>query len=401
MSHIWRNEYPVLVTEAHTLGSIAIIRSLGRAGYPVHACSEHPNALGFYSRFAEASVVCPTYQDPAFCCWLRRYIQDHRIRAIIPSEGFLLAVRRSFSEFSPLLPYSSSESVVYAAMSKSDQMAAFTEGPLSEAASKHLPPFVLLQGAQNSVGARALNGLKPPLFIKVDGCHARDVEDSAVYSVSTVEQSQELLQRLSPRFNKVLVEGHVAGRGAGVFVLLWNGQPLAEFMHLRLHEVPHTGGVSSYRKSWWHQAMHDDALVKLKAMEWQGVAMMEYRWDSRTDDFHFVEMNGRFWGSLHLALFAGVDFPAMLLDAFHDHRPSPVLGARNESRCRYTFPRDFMYVWSRWKDKKLGWSAKFGSALEFLFLALNPKVHSDLWFPGDRMLYWRQLWRFFRELFQS
>jgi len=66
--------------------------------------------------------------------------------------------------------------------------------------------------------------------------------------------------------------------------------------------------------------MCDDALAKIKAMKWQGVGMMEYRWDPTTDQFYFLEMNGRFWGSLHLALFAGVDFPALLLDAFHAHR---------------------------------------------------------------------------------
>src|ERR1700757_2966158 len=117
-----RLEFPVLVAEAHSLGSIAVIRSLGRAGYFVHACSHRADALGFYSRFTHTWVVCPAYHDPTFLDWLRRYIRQHRIRAIIPSEDLLLAVRTSFSEFSPLLPYSSSESVVYAAMSKADQV---------------------------------------------------------------------------------------------------------------------------------------------------------------------------------------------------------------------------------------------------------------------------------------
>ena len=35
----WRRELPVLVPEAETLGAIGVIRSLGRAGYPVHACA--------------------------------------------------------------------------------------------------------------------------------------------------------------------------------------------------------------------------------------------------------------------------------------------------------------------------------------------------------------------------
>lgn len=401
MSQTWRRNSPVLVTEAHTLGSLAIIRSLGRAGYPVHACSRNPDAMGFFSSFSNTRVLCPDYWCPEFLGWLRQYIREHRIRVMIPSEDFLLAIRNSYSEFSPLLPLSSSAAVVYSGMSKADQFEAFTKGPLSAMTQEHLPPFRLLKESNGALGSETLEGLGLPLYIKVDGCHASARRDSRVHMASSVSQALELLQDQIPQFKKILIEGHVPGRGAGVFFLLWRGQLLAEFMHLRLHEVPRTGGVSSYRKSWWHQAIRDDAFAKLRAMAWQGVAMMEYRWDPETDQFHFLEMNGRFWGSLHLALHAGVDFPTLLLDAFHGHPPSPVTGPSGQACCRYTFPRDLMYVWSTWKDSGLGWCAKLGSALEFFLLGLDPRVRSDLWFPGDRMLYWRQVGRFLKEAVQS
>lgn len=395
----WRSTYPVLVTDAHTLGSLAVIRSLGRAGYPVSACSERPDALGFVSTYCDAHVVCPSYASPNFLDWLKRYIHQNGIRAIIPSEGFLLRIRPNLKEFSPLLPFPSSESILYAAMSKSDQFAALTQNPLSASTRHHLPPFLLLQKEDELPAVDAFQSLGVPLYIKVDGCYSRSGEGgSVVHKIPTASEARQVSQRLIKEFSKVLVQGHVSGQGAGAFFLIRDGRPLAEFMHLRLHEVPHTGGVSSYRKSWWHQAMRDDALEKIQAMSWQGVGMMEYRWDPQTDQFYFLEMNGRFWGSLHLALFAGVDFPALLLDAFHGRPPNPVLGPSKEIACRYTFPRELMYVWSRWKDSQLGWPSKLGSAIEFFLLSLDPRVHSDLLFPRDRMLYWRQLVRAFREL---
>jgi len=397
MNPSWRLEFPVLVAEAHSLGSIGVIRSLGRAGYPVHACSHRADALGLCSRSAHTRIVCPPYHDPTFLDWIRRYIQQHRIRAIIPSEGLLLAIRTSFSEFAPLLPYPSSESVVYAAMSKADQMETYFHKPMVSIAQNHIPPFILLRETDEPPRAETLEALGLPLYIKVDGCHSRGHEGSAVYPVRSAGEALESLKGLSRTYKKILIEGHVPGRGAGVFFLHWRGRLLAEFMHLRVHEVPHTGGVSSYRRSWWHQGMRDDGLAKLQAMDWEGVAMMEYRWNPSTDDFWFLEMNGRFWGSLHLALFAGVDFPTLLLDAFHGHAQSSVTRSRTTTRCRYTFPRDFMYVWSVWKDRRLGWAVKLAAALKFFWLGLDPRVYSDLWFPSDRTLYWRQLGRFFRE----
>jgi predicted ATP-grasp superfamily ATP-dependent carboligase len=42
---------------------------------------------------------------------------------------------------------------------------------------------------------------------------------------------------------------------------------------------------------------------------WHGVAMAEYKEDRRTGRPVLMEVNGRFWGSMQLAVDAGVDFP--------------------------------------------------------------------------------------------
>jgi hypothetical protein len=174
------------------------------------------------------------------------------------------------------------------------------------------------------------------------------------------------------------------------------GEPIAHFMHLREHEVPHSGGASSLRRSWWHAGIHADALAKLRALHWEGVAMMEYRWESDSDTFYFIEMNPRFWGSLHLALYSGVDFPRLLLDAFHG-RPSPPLAEYPLGiRCRWTFPKEPQYVWSCLKDPELSWRARLWPILEFGLLSLDPRIRADLLFPGDRQLYWESVKRFFR-----
>ena len=89
-----------------------------------------------------------------------------------------------------------------------------------------------------------------------------------------------------------------------------NGHPRARFAHRRIHEVPHTGGVSSFRESVRLPDIEAHALSVLRRIGWNGVAMLEYRRDARTGDFRLLELNARFWGSLHLALAAGVDFPA-------------------------------------------------------------------------------------------
>ena len=114
----------------------------------------------------------------------------------------------------------------------------------------------------------------------------------------------------------VLLQERVVGPGIGVFLLRWNGRTIAQFSHRRLREKPPSGGVSVYRES---IAMDPELLARterlLDAFHWQGVAMVEYKLDERSGTPYIMEINGRLWGSLQLAVDSGVNFPAILVEA--------------------------------------------------------------------------------------
>jgi hypothetical protein len=313
----------------------------------------------------------------------------------VPSEGFLVAIRSDFKEFSHLLPLSTDAELVYSAMSKFWLFERLLASG-SHAATAHLPPCLLIRSSDGIPPAQTLNELPAPLFIKVDAVHSNVGDDSRTIKAETAEQAQSLLVSLQGRFDRVLVQGFVPGRGIGAFCLFWDDEVLARFMHLRLHEVPHTGGASSYRASWYDPKIMADAEVKLSHVRWTGVAMMEYRWNPSDGSFALMEMNARFWGSLHLALYAHVDFPRLLLDAFHGNAQHAEPYHWPTARCRYTFPKEVQYVWSRLKDSELSVGERLWSCIEFFTLAADPRVRSDLLFPGDRRLYVIQLRRFLR-----
>lgn len=110
-----------------------------------------------------------------------------------------------------------------------------------------------------------------------------------------------------------LIQEYVAGRGVGVELCINKGEIAAAFQHERVHELPISGGPSVYRKS---VPLTPDLLERsgelLRAMEWDGVAMVEFRKDPASTRSVLMEVNGRFWGSLPLAVKAGVNFPYIL-----------------------------------------------------------------------------------------
>ena len=73
----------------------------------------------------------------------------------------------------------------------------------------------------------------------------------------------------------------------------------------------------------------------LRSLGWQGVAMVEFKRDSRDGSLRLMEINGRFWGSLQLAIDAGVDFPAILVDLVGGKRPPQRPAYRTGVRTRW------------------------------------------------------------------
>jgi predicted ATP-grasp superfamily ATP-dependent carboligase len=95
-----------------------------------------------------------------------------------------------------------------------------------------------------------------------------------------------------------------------VFVLCDRGRVRTAFAHRRLREKPPSGGVSVLCESVAPDPhLIEQAATLLGPLRWHGVAMLEYKQDRRTGQPFLLEVNGRFWGSLQLAVDAGVDFP--------------------------------------------------------------------------------------------
>lgn len=113
----------------------------------------------------------------------------------------------------------------------------------------------------------------------------------------------------------LLIQTRIDGPGMGIFMLRWGGEVLATFAHRRIREKPPSGGVSVLCES---ISASSDLISKstalLAALDWNGVAMVEYKQDSRTGQPYLMEINPRFWGSLQLAIDAGIDFPRYLVD---------------------------------------------------------------------------------------
>jgi predicted ATP-grasp superfamily ATP-dependent carboligase len=162
-----------------------------------------------------------------------------------------------------------------------------------------------------------------------------------------------------------LIQQCVSGTGQGVFALYDHGKALAFFAHRRLREKPPRGGVSVLSESIpVDPILLGHARALLDAVGWHGIAMVEFKvGDDGTP--YLMEINTRFWGSLQLAIDAGVDFPYLLYQLACGQRPSPVTGYQNGRRLRWLLgDLDSLYLTVR--DRKVGIGDKLKAMLRFL-----------------------------------
>jgi predicted ATP-grasp superfamily ATP-dependent carboligase len=98
--------------------------------------------------------------------------------------------------------------------------------------------------------------------------------------------------------------------------------------------------------------------------------MVEYRKQPGSPAV-FMEVNGRFWHSLPLACYAGVDFPALLARMAEGGDIEPNVGYRSGVRCRWLLG-DARHLAEVWKGPPAGYRGDYPGKLSTLRDVLTP-----------------------------
>ena len=328
---------PILVTDGEQRAALAVVRSLGRAGHACWVVSSRQRSLAGASRFARGTAVVP---DPlanpaAFRDQVAAIVTERRIEVVIPiADPSLLALLEAPERLAPaVIPFPDLATVRGVA----DKLR------VAEAAGRCgiAVPAQVVAANRSEVEGAAGSRIAWPLVIKPVRSVAGDAGHRIKVGVRLVESPQQLaaaLDALPEAAYPVLLQERIYGPGVGIFLLIWRGQTRAIFAHRRLREKPPAGGVSVYRES----IAADPDLVRrsralLDTFGWEGVAMVEYKLDQRTGQPYLMEINGRFWGSLQLAIDAGVDFPRLLVNLAQGGDPGPPPAYRAGVRSRWSW----------------------------------------------------------------
>ena len=328
----------VLVTDGHWRKTLALVRSLGRKGIDVTVGERTYLNTSFFSKYCSRRIVYPSprrYPDQ-FIDFITKEIKLNHYECLYPMEEetlLLLAQHRSeISRYTHLLiPDSQKIEFVrdkgnllrFAEAQGIPTPKTFYEPPTSA-----LPPWGGGEGEGYVIKPRISSGS---------------------FGIAYVRKREDLIplyQKVHTQYPFPLVQEWIPDGGGtfGVSALFDDGSDVkAAFIHKKLRMYPIQGGPSTLREGVEHLQIMELGLSLLKSLNWTGVAMAEFKVDPRDGIPKLMEVNPRFWGSLHLAIISGVDFPYLVLKMARGESFDPVISYTIGKRCRWLLFGDILH----------------------------------------------------------
>ena len=329
----------VLVTNASSPKSLVITRSLGRKGVEVTTADSERFSPTFFSKYSKHHFLYahPEKSPNDFVNTIQNYLKKKKIDVLMPVNSTeTILISKNKDKFRPYtkVPFEDFHKMMQV-HDKNKVMRIVSELGIRAPKTYTIENTADLQKISKTI--------EYPVVIKLRNATS-SVGVSYAYSASEfISKYQQTIQKyVLTSSDYPIVQEYIPGTGYGVSLLYNHGDLRAIFTHKRLREYPITGGPSTLRISVRHPEMEKAAMKLLGYVGWHGLAMVEFKLDERTNKPYFIEVNPRFWGSLPLAIKAGVDFPTLLFQwgmGMSFPRPEPIIG----TTVRNILPGDLLY----------------------------------------------------------
>jgi len=372
----------ILILDGNARSALAATRSLGRRGVPVVVADETKRTLSGASKYCNESFTypSPTANLRAFLSTVKAECLKRGIQVIFPmteiSMATVLKHREEFKNFQ--LPFP--EFPTFDALTDKWNLMR-----LAQRLNVTIPQTHYIGDARSL--QRVYPILKFPVVLKPHRStiwtNGRCAAASVKYAESVRELERTVAQYEYFGSNPFLLQEYISGQAHGIFALYNQGKLVASFAHRRLRENPPSGGVSALCESVeknpeaWRMAR-----TILDHMAWHGVAMAEFKVTADGKPY-LMEVNGRFWGSLQLAIDAGVDFPWLLYQLATGRAVDPVDGYATGVRSRYLLgdlARLCKVLAGMELPPGLRFPDRMGSVLQFLdFFDPNTRCEENRW----------------------
>ncbi len=351
----------ILVPEFQAKNVLAALRTLGRAGHDITLAMPVPKREGRLRRLFKSRYVNHVYFIRSPHIAPDEYVKD------------LLALAHQ-KHFDVLLPFTHGAVLPVS----------YHKAELSKYFQIPFPDYVVLEKAHDKLKtlrlARSLDIPIPVTFAPRSGAELSKLALYLTYpclvkarqgcgvgtTIRFAQNFEELVagyeaihnQPSHPPVNDYtypVIQEYVPGRLYDAVFLYADGECRAAMTQERVKTYPLQGGPGVVSRTTRDPHLRELGQRLLDALQWHGPAQVEFRLDPRDNQYKLMEINPKLWGTLPLAIAAGIDFSRMACElAYHDD-VVPSFDYQVGLTHRFLFPGEVQTLiqnpsWTHWRE---------------------------------------------------
>jgi len=337
----------VLLTNGQLRKTLSAARSLGEKGINVIVSETTRFNPSAFSKHCGKSFVYPSPKKSSdkFYNWLLSTIKEYKCDVIFPMDDDVMdIVIENREELSKLINF---------ALPSYESYIIFRDKALSLkkaiAASINCPKTFFPESIKDLELCRS--EIVYPVIIKPR-------KSSGSRGIKLIESYSELVTEyeiIDREFPSPIIQEFI-GYGERIDICLLydkNSELKASFAQKELRHFPIEMGPSTLQESIYMPDLVKDCDNLMRSLNWVGVAEFEFMFDSRDQTYKFMEVNPRFWNSLHAATLAGVDFSYLLYKISMNENVDNVNNYKLGVKCRWLLPGDILHFLANPKRSKM------------------------------------------------
>lgn len=345
----------VLLTDGQQRKTLAAARSLGKQGKTVIIGENTRWATAAFSRYCRQGVVYPDPRaNPAeFWQKLREVIDRFKLETLFPMDDAVMDIvvkrQSELTETRLLLPAAEDYRIAAdkgLALERVEKLG--LDCPQSLGSEKNC--VLKLQQNMPALAVDKLGNF--PLVIKPRrSSGSRGIK--YLKKNYTPEELQEAYEKVHQEYPFPLIQECIPPGIKHDVCLLYDASSRlkASFVQKEIRHFPLERGPSTLQESVRRPDLVAKADTIMQSLNWKGIAEVEFMQDPRDGKDKFMEINPRFWGSLHLAILAGVDFPWLYYRLLMGQAFPELSRYQVGIRCRWLLPGDILHFLSN-KDRR-------------------------------------------------
>ena len=302
----------MLLTDGELKATLPVLRSLAKKGVETGVAATDRRAMSFFSKYCKKKFLyhSPRENLSLFLKTIKRIVETSNFDILFPiGEWTIIPISEHQKEITShvKLPFGS-----YEVVKKTFDKLLTLKLALDEGIPCPKTFFVDSLESLIDISKR----VSYPQVIKSRWSWVWNQERALFSRPRYVSSPQELVsvyKDMHKKFPFPVIQEYIPGTAYHIGAICSHSQLRVACCIKEHRTIPVAGGYATFRETVkLDYKMKEFAERLLRALNWNGVAEVEFKLDSRDSIPKFMEINGRFWGSLELAIEAGIDFPYLL-----------------------------------------------------------------------------------------